>query len=203
MISQGVVGADDEHTTIKGLWAKLGSLYNLPILDEREDSVLNTSSDENGSPGEALHPRGLAESKSGAGKLDKKINVNESESPALTNSRRESTIAETDEGVSPPVSGRRGGRATKRGGRGSRLAQEVAKRQRTSKAASTTEDEPMQDAEQGEGDDDDQGSDDGDEQQAEELPKPRGSARARASARGRGGRGGRGRGSTRSRGRRK
>src|SRR5947207_5244643 len=48
MVSQGVVNANDEHTKIRGIWAKLASLYNLPILDEREDSIMNDLPDESG-----------------------------------------------------------------------------------------------------------------------------------------------------------
>lgn len=200
MISQGVVSAQDEHTTIPGLWTKLGSLYNLPILDEREDSILNSSSDENASPGELYHPFDLADSEFSALKFERRINLDGSESPALINSRRESTVADTDEPRSSPAPGRRGGRAAtaRRGRRVSKLQQEVGKSQRTtiSKAASTTEDGTMEDAREDERDEDG-GTEDGDDDQA---------SASRSSARGRGslrGRAGRGRGSARSRGRRK
>lgn len=35
MRSQGYAPADAEHTRIPGIWEKLGTLYNLPALDER------------------------------------------------------------------------------------------------------------------------------------------------------------------------
>jgi MRG-binding protein len=70
MVSQGVVNSGDQHTTISGLWTKLGSLYNLPILDEREDSSLNSSSDENGS-GKLQHPQESADHDSSAMKFDR------------------------------------------------------------------------------------------------------------------------------------
>lgn len=201
MISQGVVNPDDEHTTIPGLWTKLGSLYNLPILDEREDSILHSSSDENGSPGALYSPYDLPDSEYGAMKFDKRINLDGSKSPSLLNSRGESTIADTDEPGSSPAPGRRGGRATRRGGRVSKLQQEAESGQRTSKATSATEDETMEDARDEEGEDEDDSDDAGEEENADESPK------ARASARGRGtasrSRGGRGRGATRNRGRRK
>ena len=120
-------------------------------------------------------------------------------SPALLESRTESTVADTDEAASSPAPRRRGGRATRRAGRFSKLQQEVGRSRRTSKAASATEDDRMDDAEQDDGEDED-GSDAVDENEADGPPK------ARASTRGRGtmkGRGGRGRGSARSRGRRK
>ncbi|KAF7511894.1 hypothetical protein GJ744_003127 [Endocarpon pusillum] len=172
MISQGVVSSGDQHTTIPGLWTKLGSLYNLPVLDEREDSLLNSSSEENGSSG--------------------------SKTPAL-DSRRESTIADTDEAGSSPAPGRRGARAKRRGGRVSKLQQEIGSSHRASKAASMTEDEPMEDAEQEDGEDG-EGSETVDGDDAEDSTKKRSSARARGTPKGRGGRG---RGGTRSRGRRK
>jgi MRG-binding protein len=199
MTGQGVVNADDEHTTIPGLWTKLGSLYNLPVLDEREDAVLQSSSEENGSPGESYHPYDLPENEYGAMKFETRLNPNGSESPALLASRRESTIADTDEAGSSPAPGRRGGRATRRGRRVTKLQQEAGSSRRTSKAASTTEDEPMEDAGPEEAQDE-EGSDAANGNEADELPKARTSVRGRGTPKGRGGRG---RGSTRSRGRRK
>lgn len=35
MRDSGVINPNDKHTAIPGIWAKLGSLYNLPALDER------------------------------------------------------------------------------------------------------------------------------------------------------------------------
>lgn len=199
MIGQGVINSDDEHTTIPGLWTKLGSLYNLPMLDEREDSILHSSSDENGSPGELYCPYDLPESDYDGMKIDKRVNPDGSKSPALLHSRRESTIPDTDEPGSSPASGRRRGRAIRRGGRISKLQQEAGGSRRTSKAASTTEDEPMEDAEQEEGENEED-SDEADEDEAEESSKTRSSARGRGTVKGREGRG---RGATRSRGRRK
>jgi MRG-binding protein len=201
MIGQGVISPEDEHTTIPGLWTKLTSLYNLPLLDEREDSILNSSSDDNGSPGELFCPYDLPEDEYGARKFDKRVNPDGSKSPALLNSRRESTIADTDEPGSSPAPGRRGGRATRRGGRVSKLQQEAGgSSRRSSKAASATEDERMEDVGDEEGEDDDGNDEDEQEEEAEESPMPRGSTRGRGSGRGRGSRG---RGGTRARGRRK
>ena len=42
MKSQGYAPADEEHTRIPGIWKKLGSLYNLPALDERVGSIHST-----------------------------------------------------------------------------------------------------------------------------------------------------------------
>ena len=200
MVAQGVVSSEDEHTTIPGIWTKLESLYNLPILDEREDSILHNSSDENGSPGESYCPYELPDTEYGALKFDKRINLDGSKSPALLNSRRESTITNTDEPASSPAPGRRGGRATRRGGRVSKLQQEVGSSRRSSKAASAIDgDEPMGDAADEEMDE--EGGDEADEDgEVEHSPKPRSSARVRGGLRTKGGRR---RAGTRARGRKK
>ena len=200
MIGQGVVSPDDEHTTIPGLWTKLRSLYNLPVLDEREDSIMHSSSDENGSPGERYCPYELADNEYAAMKFDKRINLNGSKSPALLNSRRESTIADTDEARSSPAPGGRGGRATRLGGRISKLMQEAGGGRRASKAASVADDQLVEDSAEP-GGDDEEGSD-GDV--AVESPKPKGVARCITKSRGTlKNRGVRVRSSTRSRARRK
>ena len=199
MVGQGVVSSEDEHTSIPGLWTKLGSLYNLPILDEREDSILQSSSDENGSPGELYCPYELPDNEYGALKFQKRINPDGSKSPALLNSRRESTITNTDEPGSSPAPVHRGGRATRRGGRVSKLQQEAGNTRRTSKAASVTADEPMEDAGR-EGEDEESSDEEDADEEAEPSPKPKGSARGRGSSRSRGSRG---RGGARARGRKK
>jgi MRG-binding protein len=199
MIGQGVISSEDEHTSILGLWTKLGSLYNLPILDEREDSILHSSSDETGSPGDLYCPFDLPEKEYGALKFDKRINLDGSKSPALLNSRRESTITNTDEPGSSPAPVRRGGRATRRGGRVSKLQREAGSSQRTSKAASATEDEPMEDP--GDEEEDEGGSnEDNEDEEIKPSPKPKGSARGRGTSRTKASRG---RGGMRARGRKK
>jgi MRG-binding protein len=39
MKSQGYAPASEEHTRIPGIWRKLGTLYNLPALDERVSHI--------------------------------------------------------------------------------------------------------------------------------------------------------------------
>ena len=41
MKSQGYAPANEEHTRIPGIWKKLGTLYNLPALDERASDTLS------------------------------------------------------------------------------------------------------------------------------------------------------------------
>ncbi|OAX84505.1 hypothetical protein ACJ72_01121 [Emergomyces africanus] len=44
LISQGYVAPNDQHTRIPGIWKKLGTLYNLAGLDERESSFATDGS---------------------------------------------------------------------------------------------------------------------------------------------------------------
>ncbi|KAL5342399.1 CT20-domain-containing protein [Aspergillus crustosus] len=46
MKSQGYAPSHAEHTRIPGIWEKLGTLYNLPALDEREDSFITEMSED-------------------------------------------------------------------------------------------------------------------------------------------------------------
>jgi MRG-binding protein len=41
MRSYGFDGDNDEHLRIPGIWSKLGSLYNLNVINEREDASLD------------------------------------------------------------------------------------------------------------------------------------------------------------------
>ena len=166
MISQGVVNPSDEHTKIPGLWKKLGLLYNLPLLDEREDSIMNSLPDENGEVVETYGPFSLPEDEYGDLMFAKRLDPNGSASPELEFSRRESTIADTDEPGSSPAPGRRFGRNIRppaRGSRASKLQQEIDSSRPTSKTASVHEDEAIEDA----GDEDEVDSDGGDEESQE------------------------------------
>ena len=147
MISQGVVNPADEHTKIPGIWEKLGSLYNLPILDDREDSIMNDLPDENGETVELYSPFSLPEDEYGAKMFARRLDPEGSRSPEDP-SRRESTVADTDEPGSSPAPGRRPGRNARTPGRGARLSElrhEIDSSRRTSKATSVAEDEPMED----------------------------------------------------------
>ena len=147
MISQGVVNPADEHTKIPGIWEKLGSLYNLPILDDREDSIMTDLPDENGETVELYSPFKLPEDEYGAKMFARRLDPDGSRSPEDP-SRRESTVADTDEPGSSPAPGRRSGRNARTPGRGARVSElrhEVDSSRRTSKATSVNEDEPMED----------------------------------------------------------
>lgn len=190
MISQGVVNPNDAHTSIRGIWEKLGTLYNLPVLDEREDSIMNDLANEDGEIVELYSPFSLPEEEYGAMMFARRLDPNGTNSPDLAPSRRESTIADTDEPGSSPAPGKRSGRSVRtpaRGGRVSRLQNEAESSRRTSKAPSVAEDEIMEDAgaeeEAGDSGEDDQetGEDDDTEQSAGLKPKkkPRKSAQNR------------------------
>jgi MRG-binding protein len=148
MTSQGVVNPSDEHTKIPGIWEKLDSLYNLPILDDREDSIMNDLPDESEEVVELYSPFSLPEDEYGAKMFARRLEPDGSKSPDEDPSRRESTVADTDEPGSSPAPGRRSGRKARtpaRAARVSKLQHEVDSSRRTSKATSVNEDETMED----------------------------------------------------------
>lgn len=151
MVSQGVVNPDEEHTRIPGIWKKLASLYDLPTLDEREDSIMNDAVDENGDVIEYYRSFDLPMEDYERMMEDRRFNPDGSESPNMQHSRRESTVADTDEPRSSPAprSARgsvRGTRTSARKGRTSRLREEVemGNSRRTSKANSVADDDTME-----------------------------------------------------------
>jgi MRG-binding protein len=173
MLGQGVISPGDEHTTISGLWIKLGSLYNLPVLDEREDAVFahdspSTSAADNveekkgkkdtGRVGSSVTekkqkqqtfaPFDLPEHEYGTMKFARRINLAGTESPAAME------FADSDDAASSPAraaaSGRPDGRrVSRRTGRGSSKVRQRAstggegRGRRASKAVSTAEDDSM------------------------------------------------------------
>ncbi|KMP04000.1 hypothetical protein CISG_00901 [Coccidioides immitis RMSCC 3703] len=131
MKSQGY--ATDEHTRIPGIWKKLDSLYNLPALDEREDPFATDVSEEVDVSNEPYCPFSLEESEYGDMMFERRLAPEGSSSPPSlpVPSRRESTIADTDEPRSSPApsrGGRRRGRAARRtiGTRSSRLSEKAS-----------------------------------------------------------------------------
>ena len=48
MRNEGLISPTDRHMTIPGIWAKLGSLYNLPVLDERVGAPHSINMDKHG-----------------------------------------------------------------------------------------------------------------------------------------------------------
>lgn len=237
--ASGTCTAEDEHTRIPGIWAKLRTLYDLERLDEREDAVLTGSGTGNvGGDDDATTTATGGSEKSVVGtgywrdfelprddgmggdfeRLMWERRLAPEGTPGVEDggeegwrgggavgrgrgTRRESTVAGTDEPRSSPVAssvnrGTRGGR--RGGGRVSRLkgeaeASEGRRSRRESRTASEVGtkdedgDENMEDAEDGE--ESAEGEEDEEESSEEhEEHEKRGPAR-----RGRGGRRGRGR----------
>ncbi|KAL4738062.1 chromatin modification-related protein EAF7-domain-containing protein [Aspergillus similis] len=152
MKSQGYAPSHAEHTRIPGIWKKLGTLYNLPALDEREDSLITDVSDDVDGR-EVYCPFELPEDEYGDLMFERRLAMEGSPSPAPSGhpeSRRGSTVADTDEPRSSPVPtrGRKPGRGRPagRGTRSSRLHVEVESRQESSE----TEDEDAESEEENE-----------------------------------------------------
>jgi len=193
MLNQGVTTSEDPHTTTAGIWAKLDSLYDLAKLDEREDSIVDAIDDN--SKGVAYF-RDFELPREDFEELmwQRRLAPEGTQSPDI--SRRESTVADTDEPRSSPASVRGSARSTRgsgrRGGRLSRLQNELetekTNSRRTSKATSIAdEDQTMEDADE----DDEEGQDSEEEEDESSEPEEEGSSRAKKAARG--GRRGRGR----------
>ncbi|KAL4774717.1 chromatin modification-related protein EAF7-domain-containing protein [Aspergillus nidulans var. acristatus] len=98
MKSQGYAPSHAEHTRIPGIWKKLGTLYNLPALDEREDSLITDVSDDVDGK-EVYCPFELPEDEYGDLMFERRLAMEGSPSPAPSGhpeSQRGSTVADTD-----------------------------------------------------------------------------------------------------------
>ncbi|GFF51765.1 chromatin modification-related protein EAF7 [Aspergillus udagawae] len=125
MKTQGYAPSNCEHTRIPGIWKKLGTLYNLPALDEREDSLITEPSDDPDGSKDFYCPFELPEDEYGDLMFERRLAMEGSASPnpsAQAESRRGSTIADTDEPRSSPAPsrGRKGTRSARQGTRGTR-----------------------------------------------------------------------------------
>ena len=201
MINAGVIKLEDEHTSTSGIWKKLKSLYDLEKLDEREDSVMSDETDEKGKVTvpywrEFELPRDDFE----AMMWDRRLAPEGTSSPEM--SRRESTVADTDEPRSSPVSNRGGGRSgrgsARKSGRLSRLKNELETERssrRTSKAGSMVDEDQQMDNVEGEEEiEESDGAEDMEDDEDEEVKKTSSKRGARGGQRARGGRRGRRRG---------
>ena len=182
MTQQGVVNPEDEHTRIPGIWEKLGSLYNLPILDEREDLIMNDLPDDNGNVAELYCPFSLPEEEYGDMMFAKRLKPDGSSSPAAEWSMHESTMGGVDEPGSSPAPSRRSGRAAQtpaHGRRVSKLQSEVESSRRTSKASSvqaSIQEDDAGEQDEAESEEEEDATEDEEEARPRKVPK-RGNAR--------------------------
>ncbi|MCJ1298311.1 hypothetical protein MMC08_001100 [Hypocenomyce scalaris] len=123
--NHGYTSSKDSHTRIPGIWQKLGSLYNLEALDERENSFGEEIVDENYRTKEPFFQFRLPEEEFGPHMFARRLAPHNSSSPpalphllsneSIDGARRPSTIEDTEEPRSSPASSR--GTKTTRGTR--------------------------------------------------------------------------------------
>jgi MRG-binding protein len=172
MKSQGYAPANEEHTRIPGIWKKLGKLYNLPALDEREDSIIMDGSD-----GSEYCPFELPEDEYGELMFSRRLE-NRSVSLVASESRRGSAAADADEfRPSPgPSRGRRANRArqTIRRTRATRLQAEIEppKKSTSDRVSVADEDEEMEDVAADEDDGTDAGNQNSEGEDEPEVSSP-------------------------------
>ncbi|KAJ5291629.1 hypothetical protein N7478_000880 [Penicillium angulare] len=131
--SQGYGPINGDHLNIPGIWKKLGTLYNLEALDEREDSVIADLNEDEDGVSERYCPFELPYDEYGDMMFERRLATEGSLSPVMSrhaDSRRGSTVADTDETRSSPAPSRgrkstRGTRQTARETRSTRLQVEV------------------------------------------------------------------------------
>ncbi|OJJ49895.1 hypothetical protein ASPZODRAFT_128454 [Penicilliopsis zonata CBS 506.65] len=176
MKSQGYAPSHAEHTRIPGIWKKLGTLYNLPALDEREDSLIMDGSDDADSSREHYCPFELPQDEYGHLMFERRLAMEGSASPAASDryrmeSRRGSTVADTDEPRSSPAP-QRGRKKRGRPARSTRTSKLHIEMEPPKKAAEEDEEgEEEAESENGEEystDDDKDDSDEDDDEEEEE-----------------------------------
>ena len=201
MLNTGVINPEDAHTSTSGIWKKLETLYDLEKLDEREDSVTSDGVDDKGKTVPYWREFELPRDDFEEMMWDRRLAPEGTSSPEM--SRRESTVADTDEPRSSPVSNRgtvRSGKGSARkSGRLSRLQNELETERssrRTSKAGSTADaavedDQPMDDVEGDEEASESNEAEDEEDNDEEEDKKSTSKRGTRGAQRGRAGRRGR------------
>ncbi|KAJ5682441.1 hypothetical protein N7462_005606 [Penicillium macrosclerotiorum] len=182
--SQGYAPSYAEHMRIPGIWKKLGSLYNLEALDEREDSVITDGNDEDEEPSERYWPFELPYDEYGDMMFERRLAMEGSSSPISqpAESRRGSTVADTDEPRSSPAPsrGRKSNRSTRqptRETRSTRLQVEVSSGSQ-GKASDEEEDSGEETGANEEGDEGDEGSEGEKDSDGEEEESEKGGSRS-------------------------
>ncbi|KAJ5391707.1 hypothetical protein N7509_007197 [Penicillium cosmopolitanum] len=179
--SQGYAPYNADHMRIPGIWKKLGSLYNLEALDEREDSVITDANEDDEEPSEMYCPFELPYDEYGDMMFEKRLALEGSSSPITSphpESRRGSTVADTDEPRSSPAPsrGRKSDRGTRQAGRATRSTRLQVEIGTDSQGKASDED--MEDAEsaeesaandeEGEAEGEGEGEGDGEEEEEED-----------------------------------
>ncbi|BCR86403.1 uncharacterized protein ACHE_30390A [Aspergillus chevalieri] len=190
--TQGYAPANADHTRIPGIWRKLSTLYNLAALDEREDSLISDVADDGDPSAERYCPFQLPDDEYGDMMFERRLATEDSASPTSgrAESRRGSTVADTDEARSSPAPsrGRKSTRGRPPGTRGTRAKRFQAEESR--KSAATVDDEEDSEEEEADEDASDAAKEDSeiedDEEEAGDSPNPR-STRAQTSRSKRGG----------------
>ncbi|KAJ5082495.1 hypothetical protein N7532_011538 [Penicillium argentinense] len=123
--SQGYAPANAEHMRIPGIWKKLGTLYNLEALDERENALIKgDANDDEDQPSERFCSYEPPYDEYGDMMFERRLALEGSSSPISPHpeSRRGSTVADTDEPRSSPAPsrGRKSNRGTRQAGRETR-----------------------------------------------------------------------------------
>ncbi|KAL8788813.1 MAG: hypothetical protein Q9213_001484 [Squamulea squamosa] len=121
--SHGYTPSEHEHTRIPGIWKKLGSLYNLEALDDRENAFSRASSPDDAENKNSSYQFSLPNDEYGKMIFDRRLAPAGSSSPptsirppsaggtSMAATRRASTIEDTEDVRSSPASAR-GGRMT-------------------------------------------------------------------------------------------
>ncbi|MCJ1256484.1 hypothetical protein MMC24_004305 [Lignoscripta atroalba] len=195
--NHGYTSPRDDHTRIPGIWEKLGTLYNLEALDEREDSFGEGSSDDSDPRKEPFVQFNLPEDDFGDAMFARRLASPGTFSPPslshqLSNEsiygvRRPSTIDDTEEPRSSPASARgqrpaRGTRAAKITRR-SRLQESTPVAGRRASKASVGEGGEDEDEDQNAGEDEEVENEE-DEDDGTATPSAKGNRGASKSERG-------------------
>ncbi|KAI5284759.1 hypothetical protein KEM54_001097 [Ascosphaera aggregata] len=193
--SQGYSPSRETHTRIPNIWKKLGTMYNLAGLDEREDPTVFDGSEEFEEDNGLYCPFELPEDEYGEMMFERRLAPEGLSSPPMSmagGSVRGSTRAETDELRSSPVTTRgrgrpaRGTRQSARSTRATRLqATEASRRSLSRDKISTKEEDESTDGDEDESDEDKTEMDDEDENETPAASPPPTKKRGQA-ARGKG-----------------
>ncbi|MCJ1357569.1 MAG: hypothetical protein MMC33_007565 [Icmadophila ericetorum] len=193
-------GYKEQHTNIPGIWKKLGTLYNLEALDQREDAFNETTSEFDDAGDEDFVEFDLPQAEFGERMYERRFATTTSSSPASErfqpvndnnkNARRPSTVDDSEDPRSSPASGKgtvRGTRATKVTRRSRLQEQETSEEHTRTTKGTPNRGESTQD-EKSEVGDEEEGEDESMEDDTEDTPASttRSNQRSARGTRGRG-----------------